>query len=280
MKNYLNLIRVKHWIKNFLIFFPMIFSKSINIENFVISTLGFFAFSLASSYIYIINDLNDIEKDKLHPRKKLRPLPSGMIKCKTAKILSYFLLIISLLINLTIENKLFTTSICLLITYILINLVYSIKLKNVAIIDVLLLASGFVLRVYYGAALLNISVSDWLFLTVLSASLFLGLGKRKKELIANNEVRQVLKEYNEAFLDKFQHIFVTLTLTFYSLWVIEQKTKYMIITIPIIIIIFMKYSLIVETQEEGDPTTILFSDKILVGLCILFSVLIVTLFLI
>ena len=134
-----------------------------------------------------------------------------------------------------------------------------------------MLASGFILRVYYGAAIINVAVSDWLFLTILSGSLFLGLGKRKKELINSEKSRKVLQEYNEAFLDKFQYVTLGLMLVFYSLWVIEQDIKYLSFTIPLIIIIFMRYCLIIEKSDEGDPTTILYQDKFLMTLSLIFG---------
>ena len=135
-----------------------------------------------------------------------------------------------------------------LIAYIIVNIFYSLGLKNIAILDVALLASGFILRVYYGASLVNLEVSNWLFLTILSGSLFLGLGKRKKELLKNIESRKVLKEYNEAFLDKFQYLFLNLTLVFYSLWTMEQNNKYLNYMIPLLIIIFMRFCLNLEKR--------------------------------
>ena len=274
--NYLKLIRVKHWVKNLLIFIPLICSGFIIKSNIITCIAGFFSFCFASSFVYVINDIKDIEKDKLHPTKKNRPLASGKIKKSIAIYIAMLLIILSIISNIIINNSIFNTSIYILISYIIINILYSFGLKNIAILDIALLASGFVLRVYYGASLINVVVSDWLFLTILSASLFLGLGKRKKELIQNINSRKVLKEYNEAFLDKFQYLSLGLTLVFYSLWTIEQEAEYLIFTIPLIIIIFMKYCLNLEKNSEGDPTTILYQDKVLVLLCIIYGITITT----
>ena len=271
MKDYLKLMRVKHWVKNILIFIPLICSGLLNYHNVLLTIGAFFAFSFACSFIYIINDIRDIEKDKLHPRKKNRPLPSGKIKKQNAMIFSIFLLIISLLVNYFVTRSFNNVSYLFLLGYILINIGYSFGLKDVAIIDIVILASGFVIRVYYGASIIDVLVSNWLFLTIMSASLFLGLGKRKKELINNKESRKVLKEYNEAFLDKFQYLSLGLTLMFYSLWTIEQK-NYLYLTIPLLIVIFMKYCLILEKTDEGDPTTILYQDKILLFLSIIYGI--------
>lgn len=269
---YLKLIRVKHWIKNMLIFIPIICSGLITTENVIASIIGFFSFSLMASFIYIVNDIRDIEKDKLHPTKKNRPLPSGKIKKSTAIAIAVLMIILSIIINTLISNKLLNQSLYLLITYMIINLCYSFGLKNVALLDIVLLASGFIIRVYYGASIINIEVSNWLFLTIMSASLFLGLGKRKKELIVSKESRKVLNEYNEAFLDKFQYISLSLTIVFYSLWTIEQSIKYINFSIPIFILIFMKYSLNIEKNVEGDPTTIIYKDKWLLLLCLIYSI--------
>ena len=256
MKKYIELIRAKHWIKNLLIFIPLICSGFINAENVLNLIIGFFSFSFISSFIYIINDIKDIEKDKLHPRKKKRPLPSGKITKKRAILISIILLIASLSFNYIIYKEILNVSFYLLLAYMIINILYSMGLKNIAILDIILLATGFIIRVYYGASIINVPVSDWLFLTILNASLFLGLGKRKKELINNKDSRKVLKEYNEAFLDRFQYISLGLMLVFYSLWTIEQDIKFLSLTIPLLIIIYMKYCLIIEKRNECDSTTI------------------------
>lgn len=275
MKKYFQLIRVKHWIKNLLIFIPLICSSLINCDNVFNVIIGFFSFSFASSFIYIINDMKDIENDKLHPTKKNRPLISGKVKNFIAIYIAILLIITSIISNIIINN-IFNVSLYILITYIIINILYSFGLKNVAIIDIVLLAIGFILRVYYGAAIISVEVSNWLFLTITSASLFLGLGKRKKELINSKTSRKVLKEYNESFLDKFQYLCLTLTIVFYSLWAIEQDVKYLSFTIPILIIIFMKYSLNIEKNNEGDPTTILYQDKTLLLLCFIYGMIMIT----
>ena len=268
---YLKLIRIKHWIKNILIFLPIICAGMLNSDSIVKTILGFLSFSLISSFIYIINDIKDIEKDKNHPRKKNRPLASGVVKKHTAIAIAVVMLILSLSITIIINKSITDLSLYLLLSYMIINIAYSLGLKNVAIIDVVLLSSGFILRVYYGASLFDIDVSCWLFLTILNASLFLGLGKRRIELMNTKESRIVLKDYNESFLEKFQYLALTLTIVFYSLWTIEQNIKYLYFTIPLLMIIFMKYCLFIEKNDEGDPITVLFEDKILILLCIIYG---------
>lgn len=272
MKKYLELIRVKHWVKNLLVFVPLIFSKLIDYDTVFNTILGFVSFSFLSSFIYIVNDIRDIEKDKLHPRKKNRPLPSGKVKKRTAIIIAVLMITLSVIINTIIHTNMLNESLYFLISYLIINIFYSFWLKNIAIIDIIILASGFVLRVYYGASIIGVQVSSWLFLTVLNASLFLGLGKRKKELLNNKKSRKVLEQYNEIFLDKFQYLTLSLTLVFYSLWTINQDVKYMYLSIPVVIAIMMRYCLVIESCDEGDPTTILYQDKILLMMCIIYGI--------
>lgn len=272
MKNYVKLVRVKHWIKNFLIFLPMVCSGLINRANLVISVLSFFSFSFLTSFVYIINDIKDIEKDKLHPQKRKRPLPSGSISKKTAIIIAIIMVIMSIIINSLINKSFLNIPFLFLMVYLILNIAYSLGLKNIVIIDIAILASGFILRVYYGASIISVKVSNWLFLTILSASLFLGLGKRRKEMENNKEVRKVLEEYNAEFLNKFQYLCLTIMIVFYSLWTFEQNNQLLVYTIPLVMLIFMKYCLVIEKSDEGDPTTILYQDKILLGMCLLYSV--------
>lgn len=242
-------------------------------DNIVGCVIGFFAFSTMSSFIYIINDIRDIEKDKLHPVKKERPLPSGKVKKSIAIAIAILAIIFSIIANILINKTLLSDSFYLLIAYMLINLGYSFGLKNVVLLDIILLATGFVIRVYYGASIIGVEVSSWLFLTISSAALFLGLGKRKKEFIISKDARKVLVEYNEEFLDKFQYLCLTLTIVFYSLWTVEQDSTYIKFSIPLLIVVFMKYCLTIEKDIEGDPTTILYKDKFLLILCVLYAIL-------
>lgn len=279
MKKYLKLIRVKHWIKNFLIFIPIVSSKNINLENIIRTLIAFISFSLIASVVYIINDIKDKEKDKRHEKKKNRPIASGAISVRRALLIAMSLLIISFIINFALNKTIFNYMVLYLVLYVIINLGYSMKLKDVPIVDVLLLASGFIIRIYYGAAVIGVYVSNWLFLTTLSASLYLGLGKRKKELLINNEVREVLKYYDEKYLNNYMNIFLTLTIAFYSLWAMEQVNTYIFLSIPILIAIFMEYSLYIEKNDEGDPTTVLLQNKSLAITTIVYIIYMIIMFL-
>ena len=198
MKQILKLIRIKDWIKNILIFLPLICSGSINTKDIIDLLFAFISFSLLSSSIYIINDINDQEKDRKHPIKKHRPIASGKITKTEAIIILIILLTFSLGLNILINKNIFNYEILFLLAYLFINIFYSFGLKNIPILEILLLITGFIIRIFYGAYVVNIEVSSWLFLTSLSASLFLGLSKRKNEFKYNKEARKVLSLYNES----------------------------------------------------------------------------------
>ena len=275
MKKYVKLIRAKHWIKNCLIFLPLIFSREINQTNIILTILGFISFSLASSIIYIINDIRDKEKDKNHPTKKNRPIAAGTISIPSAlTIAGLFLIItIAILIYLSTYNHFISIYI---ISYILLNIMYSFGLKNIPLLDVFILALGFLIRVLYGGALINVEVSTWLFLTVLSISFYLGLGKRRNELMAQetigNNTRSVLKYYNKEFLDKNMYMCLSMTIIFYSLWCQDLNSKYIMWTIPVVLLICMKYSFNIESNSSGDPVEVLLKDKVLILLIGIYAI--------
>lgn len=271
---YLDLMRVKHYLKNLLCFLPIFFGGYIlNYEYLMNAVVLYICFCFTSSIVYIINDYIDIEKDKLHPIKKNRPLASGKVKKSEAFILMLFLLLTVIAI-LYLTNNLLNHGNIILIIYLIINILYSLFLKNMPIIDITVLSLGFVLRVIYGGMMLNIEISNWLFLTVLSISYFMALGKRRNELkrLQGNETRSVLKYYTTEFLDKNMYTFQTLSVAFYSLWAINTEFssifKYSII---LVIIIMLRYSNIVEGDSYGDPIDVILADKFLLLFMIIYS---------
>lgn len=282
MKNYLKLIRIKHWLKNGLVVLPLFFGKEIlNVNKITSVILAFLIFSMISSIIYVINDINDIENDRNHPTKKDRPLASGKISIKNAILVLILLLILSTSLIIYLYNK--TTNIYIIlipIIYIVLNILYSLKLKQVPIIDVAILVSGFVLRVYYGGVSSDIEISTWLYLMVMFGSFYLGFGKRRNELKQNkeNNTRKVLEFYNKEFLDKNMYVSLGLAIISYSLWCVDPLTKtnitsnYLILTIPLIMMIFQKYSLIIEGDSDGDPIEVILNDKTLIFLLLIYII--------
>lgn len=273
MNDYIRLMRPKHYIKNVLIFAPLFFSKTFyDLELIKETFLGFIAFSLISSFIYILNDLMDIENDRMHPVKKSRPLASGKVSINNAKVLAFILFIMSFSIQFFVTNS--RSTLLFLSIYIVMNLVYSIKLKQIPIIDVTIIMLGFILRILYGGALVSIPLSNWLILTVMTFSYYLALGKRRNELLRNGyHARSVLNHYNPAFLDKLMYVMLSLFIVFYSLWSVSimESSKGLIWSIPFVIVIVMRYSLILESNSFGDPADVIFSDRILIFLSLAYS---------
>lgn len=278
MKNYLKLMRVHHYIKNLLVFTALACSGHFfNLTKLSINIFGFIAFSMVSSIVYIINDICDKEKDAKHPSKCNRPIAANIISVKNAWALVIVLVLTTAMFCYLIPNP---VSIGFLIGYLLLNLGYSFGLKNIPIVDIAILVSGFFIRVLYGALITNIAISNWLYLTVIALSFYFALGKRRNELnrIGTSETRKVLQSYPLNFLDKNMNMFLTIANVFYALWSMDEKTKslynseYLIFTVPIVLLITLKYSLNIEGDSDGDPIEVLLHDKILLVLCILFFI--------
>lgn len=279
LKKYLKLLRVKHYVKNLLIFIPLFFSQQmLNAEKIRSSILGFLAFSLMASTVYIINDSIDAEKDKYHPKKKNRPIASGAISKKKAAIIAGICAAISIALSIFTAD---ITACAFILIYLGINVAYTLKLKNVPIIDVAILTAGFLFRLMYGAAVSDIEISSWLYLTVMAGAFYMGLGKRRNEIKfvesskETGKTRSVLKFYTYDFLDKNMYVCLALTDAFYALWAMSRENKYVIWTVPIVMLILMKYSLDIEGDSDGDPVEVIVKDKVLIGLVALYAVVIV-----
>lgn len=274
IKEYLKLIRVKHYVKNLLIFLPLFFSGLYkDIDKTLICIAGFIFFCLVSSIIYVINDMSDIEKDRLHETKKNRPLASGAISIKSAYAVIFTLVLCCLLliwVFIFLKGNLYALLLPLL--YVIINVLYSKGLKNVVLLDVVILVSGFLIRLFFGGILIDAEVSNWLYLTVMSGAFYMGFGKRRNEFIRNKEkTRKVLKYYNKDFLDKSMYVCLTSTIVFYSMWTVDPVTvgklgnQLLIWTVPLLMIILFQYSLSVEKGSDGDPVEVLLNSKSLMA---------------
>jgi decaprenyl-phosphate phosphoribosyltransferase len=269
LKNIINLIRLKHYVKNILIFIPLIFSLNFTkADLFLNEILAFISFSLAASFVYVINDIVDKDKDRLHPVKKNRPIASGALSSLQAMCVAVVLIAVSL----WIANMLNTRALFIVMAYLISNILYSFWLKNVPIIDVSLIALGFLLRVLMGGAAISVPISKWLLLTIMTLSFYLGFAKRRNEMSkvnSTNETRKVLKEYNANFLDKAMNSMMTLSVAFYALWSIDAQvvktfnSDKLIATVPFVLIGMFRYSLIIEGDSYGDPTDVLLSDRLL-----------------
>lgn len=278
VKEYIKLMRCKHYIKNFLIFLPIIFSFQFqNITALITVILGFISFCFVSSIVYILNDACDIEKDRKHPTKCHRPLAAGTISKRAAYITIGVLTILVIGIQICMKANLWGVGILGL--YLLLNIAYSKSLKHKPLIDIVILVSGFFLRVLYGAVIIGVEISSWLYLTIISFSFYLSLGKRRNEIEKNGtQSRKVLQYYTKEFLDKNMYMCMSMAIIFYAMWsgaeITIQKTGsgYQMWTVPLVIVIAMKYSLNIEKEEYADPVEVILNDKVLMLLGFAYAV--------
>ena len=269
-------MRVHHYMKNLLVFAALVCSGQLFVPaKLCAGVLGFFAFCATSSAIYIINDIRDCEKDRRHPTKCRRPIASGAVPVRNASILAVVLFVLAALLIAPVFKL---SAALLLLLYIVLNLAYSFGIKNVPIADITVLAAGFVIRVIYGAQLTEIIISNWLYLAVFAMSFYLALGKRRGELIqvTDGDTRSVLKAYPLDFLNRNMTMCLTLGNVFYALWSMDQVTtafyhnRLLIFTVPIVLLITLKYSLTIDTASDGDPIEVLIHDRALLLLVLLY----------
>ena len=272
MNKYLQLIRIHHWIKNLFVFIGVFFAGLVFTPPHLLNALlVFISFCLATSAVYIINDIKDREYDKLHKKKKTRPLASGAITIKTAKnTLAIFLILLS--------GSLFfikPLAIAFVLAYVILNVIYTFVLKKIVIIDVFSIALSFILRVLAGTIGIGILASSWLLVTIISLSLFLGFGKRFNEKKFVEGHRKVLQDYTEGFITHLILITSTLSIAFYSLYIIETNPDVIhILTIPLVMYGFFRYIYITHILKGGgDPTEELLTDKPLLLTVILWAIL-------
>lgn len=281
------LLRLKQWLKNFAIFAPIIFTGQLFNNPLTLGkvTIGFFAFCGLSSAVYIINDIFDIEKDRMHPFKKFRPLANRDISIPLAIGICILLIFISLSLGIFVRKAFLFT----ILTYLLLQFSYSFFLKDIAIIDILILATGYMLRVYGGEFASGYHISVWMLLTTVALSLFLAVGKRKSELTlishlpdaAHQATRKTLSHYSDKLLDIYASIFATSTFIFYSLFTFLEspsfkpsigvlygdflpqyfQRKWLMITIVPVAYGLMRYLQDIYEKHEGEsPEKVLLSD--------------------
>lgn len=270
----LSQLRLKHYIKNLLIFFPIIYaSKLLEIDLIIQTIVTFISFSFVTSIVYMLNDIFDLKLDRLHPIKKKRPLASGLITIRQITYLISLLAIVIFFINVFLLRN--ASLMIIQLIYLLLNISYSLKLKNIPVLELFIVSSGFLIRIFLGGIVANAYVSEWLYLTILSMALFISIGKRRNELQINTSSRLVLKKYTLSYLNEFMYIFLTATIVFYSLWTIFNESivynQYTIWTVPLVIIIIMQYTFNIEVKKISDPTEIFYNDKLLMILSIIYS---------
>jgi 4-hydroxybenzoate polyprenyltransferase len=268
LRGLLKTMRPRQWVKSVIVFAALVFDgKLLDLNLFLLTTVVFLAFCLISSSVYIMNDLVDIEKDRQHPRKQTRPLPSGRLDPRFAAVAAVILGLVSLsaafLVNPWVG--------AVLLAYLAQNVAYSFWLKNIVIIDVMVLSLGFLLRVVAGVIVVQVTnFSPWLYICVTLLALFLGFGKRRQEIVlleddAGNH-RASLAEYNLPMLDQIMAMITTSTLIAYTFYSFDAATSLahnkMLLTVPFVFYFLARYLYLVHVRHLGGaPDELLLEDK-------------------
>jgi 4-hydroxybenzoate polyprenyltransferase len=268
---YLRLVRAHQWIKNSFLFFPLFFAGDLlNIPQLLSVAYGFLAFSLVASSIYILNDYNDIEADRQHPTKSKRPLAAGEISKTTGLVIMVITLVAGFLLAYSIDIRFLYVT---LIYYVL-NLGYSLGLKHISILDILIVASGFLLRTVAGGVIAQVRISEWLMLMVFLLAVFLALAKRRDDILLAQESGKVMRKasakYNMEFVNGGLTMLMSVILVCYIMYTISDevtdrlKTHYLYATAIFVIAGLMRYMQItVVENKSGSPTRILYTDRFL-----------------
>lgn len=244
----IKLMRPKQWIKNGFVLAPLIFSGDfLDVHAINQALLALLLFCVASSATYILNDIRDIESDRLHPKKsKSRPLAAGIVSIPAA------LLLLGCLYVVLVWGWFVVPKVVMVIAvYLLLNLAYTFVLKHQPVVDIFTIALGFVLRVYAGAMALDVPVYSWMFITTLCLALYLAAVKRRQELSqSGTEGRKVLEKYSVSLVDRYAEMSATGALLFYSMFVMSAKPE-LVITVPMVLFGLFRYWFVVEELDGG-----------------------------
>ncbi len=290
--------RPRQWIKNFALFAGLIFSgQAVSVISLILSFKAFLVFCFLSSATYFINDVFDIERDKQHPFKSKRPIASGIIPPQIALLTAFALIAIALPFAYQISQTVFYAA----LAYLILQIFYSSYFKSVILLDVMVIAAGFVIRVYAGVWALDAHLNVWFLLCIISFSLFLATGKRRSELtlMAGSAAkhRETLLHYPSALLDILTSMFANSTWLTYALFIFQQppilirpnfigffnnttlpgiEAKYLMITVPVVIYGVMRYLYIIYEKREGEsPEKVLLTDTPLLVAVVLWLTLVV-----
>lgn len=265
----IKLLRLHQWIKNLFILAPLFFTFSFDIVNLTNVIIGFFLFSLAASAIYVLNDYHDIAEDQTHPTKKNRPLASGAVSKKTAIVLMGLLLTISVFGSLIVSP-----SFALIVAiYIGMNIAYTFGLKHISILDISIIAIGFVLRIYAGSALINNTPSMWIILVTFLLALFLALAKRRDDCLLaldGKKTRKNIDGYNLEMVNAAMTLMAGVTVVSYIMYTVSPEvtqrlgTHDLYVTALFVIIGILRYmQLTFVEQNSGSPTKLVLKDRFL-----------------
>lgn len=265
LKYLLKGMRPRQWTKNAFVFAALVFDRQLfNLASLERTFLAFVVFCLISGSVYLINDIFDINADRLHPVKKERPIASGKLPVRTALIAAVLVSILALAVAFLLSLELMLIA----LLYLLINLAYSRWLKNVVLLDVLVIAFGFVLRVAAGVSVIHVQrFSPWLYVCMTLLALYLGFGKRRAEMAYNNnDTRRVLEGYSIALIDQLLTIVSATTIIAYSLYTFSAPnlpgSYLMMLTIPFVLYGIFRYLYLIQIKNAGgEPEELLLKDR-------------------
>lgn len=280
MRNIITLLRPHQWLKNLFIFLPLFFSRHlVDWEYIYPCIISFVAYCFAASSVYCFNDIWDVASDRLHPKKCKRPIASGKISRKEGYWITLICIMISLLLAIlgTIDNHHYLLKI--LCFYIIVNIAYYIKLKQIAIVDVFIIAIGFVLRIFAGGLVANIYISQWIVLMTFLLALFLAFAKRRDDVVIYEDtgmkVRRNVNRYNLQFMNQALAIIASVTMVCYIMYTVSDEviermhTSYLYVTSIFVLAGIMRYlQLTIVDVKSGSPTKILMKD-LFIQICIL-----------
>ena len=269
---FVQLMRPRQWAKNAFVFAPLVFARELfELPQALLALQAFFAFNVAASAVYAVNDVVDAPDDRLHPEKRNRPVASGALSVPQALWFAAALVVVLIGLTVTLDVRF----IAVVATYVVLNMLYTYRLKRVVLLDVFIIAAGFMLRVIGGAFAIRVTVSSWLVLCSLFISLFLGFGKRRAEILriedeGSNAPRSVLSSYNVTFLDQMITITGAGALISYALYTVAPRTvemfgteKLIYTTILVCYGIFRYLFLTHHSTQTENPTNLVTTDRVI-----------------
>lgn len=284
--SYVTLLRPSHYLKNLFILLPLFFGLRIDDVHLLLKGfIAFIAFSLCASSVYILNDYIDIEADRRHPKKKYRPLAAREISIKSAWIILIILFLLGIGTSLALDIKVFY----IILTYFVLNIFYSLKLKHIPIIDVSIIATGFVLRLFVGSEATGVPLSMWIIIVTYLLAIFMALAKRRDDVLAfletGDKARKSIDGYNLEFINSSMMVMASVVIVSYIMYTISAEvitkmhTNRLYLTVVFVILGVLRYMQITFVENKsGLPTEILMKDKfiqiVLVGWIVMFGVLI------
>ena len=266
--------RPRQWIKNVLVLAaPALAGQLSDLSVLGNSAIAFAAFCLAASGIYLVNDVRDIEEDRAHPRKRFRPIAAGEVSTRVAVVTGVVLLAAAPAVSLLASGSLFAV----VATYEVVSLVYCLALKDEPVIDIAIIASGFLLRAVAGGAASHISLSQWFLLAASFGSLFMAAGKRYAEVVMLGEgqaaTRRSLMGYSETYLRFVWSVSAAITIMTYGLWSFDLHddtgTPWATISMAPFVLAVLRYAVDVDAGRAGEPEEIALSDRVLQGLALI-----------